>query len=71
VLFRSVGLAGGLGGFVLPIMFGALMDLTGLRSSAFMLMYGVVWVSLIWMYTTEVRKLDLIRKPVLATDDLE
>jgi NNP family nitrate/nitrite transporter-like MFS transporter len=50
-----VGLAGGLGGFVLPIMFGALMDLTGIRSSAFMLMYGVVWVSLIWMYWTEVR----------------
>ncbi len=50
-----VGLAGGLGGFILPIMFGALMDLTGIRSSAFMLMYGVVWVSLIWMYWTEVR----------------
>ena len=50
-----VGLAGGLGGFVLPIMFGALMDLTGIRSSAVMLMYGVVWVSLIWMYWTEVR----------------
>ncbi len=51
-----VGLAGGLGGFVLPILFGALMDITGLRSSAFMLLYGVVWVSLIWMYWTEVRK---------------
>ena len=51
-----VGLAGGLGGFVLPILFGALMDFTGLRSSAFMLLYGVVWVSLIWMYWTEVRK---------------
>ncbi|KWT96800.1 MULTISPECIES: nitrate/nitrite transporter [unclassified Variovorax] len=50
-----VGLAGGMGGFVLPIMFGALVDLTGIRSSAFMLMYGVVWVSLIWMYWTEVR----------------
>jgi MFS transporter, NNP family, nitrate/nitrite transporter len=51
-----VGLAGGLGGFVLPIMFGALMDLTGVRSSAFMLLYGIVWVSLIWMYFTEVRR---------------
>jgi NNP family nitrate/nitrite transporter-like MFS transporter len=51
-----VGLAGGMGGFILPIMFGALMDLTGVRSSAFMLMYGVVWVSLIWMYWTEVRR---------------
>ena len=50
-----VGLAGGMGGFLLPILFGALMDLTGIRSSAFMLMYGVVWVSLIWMYWTEVR----------------
>ena len=51
-----VGLAGGLGGFVLPILFGALLDLTGIRSSAFMLLYGVVWVSLIWMYWTEVRQ---------------
>jgi NNP family nitrate/nitrite transporter-like MFS transporter len=55
-----VGLAGGMGGFVLPILFGALMDLTGIRSSAFMLMYGVVWVSLTWMYWTEVRKTDVI-----------
>ncbi|MCZ2290368.1 MAG: NarK/NasA family nitrate transporter [Burkholderiales bacterium] len=55
-----VGLAGGLGGFVLPILFGALMDLTGVRSSAFMLMYGVVWVSLIWMYWTEVRRTELM-----------
>lgn len=58
-----VGLAGGLGGFLLPILFGALMDLTGVRSSAFMLLYGVVWVSLIWMYFTEVR-----RRPVLGSD---
>lgn len=58
-----VGLAGGLGGFILPIMFGALVDLTGIRSSAFMLMYGVVWVSLIWMYWTEVRNTDVMGKP--------
>jgi len=57
-----VGLAGGMGGFVLPIMFGALMDLTGIRSSCFMLMYGVVWVSLIWMYWTEVRKTEMMGK---------
>ena len=55
-----VGLAGGLGGFILPILFGALLDLTGVRSTAFMLMYGVVWVSLIWMYWTEVRKTELL-----------
>ena len=55
-----VGLAGGLGGFVLPILFGVLLDFTGIRSSAFMLMYGVVWVSLIWMYFTEVHRTDLL-----------
>ncbi|AVS84362.1 MFS transporter [Paracidovorax avenae] len=55
-----VGLAGGLGGFVLPILFGVLLDWTGVRSSAFMLMYGVVWVSLAWMYFTEVRRTDVM-----------
>ncbi|HAL36758.1 MAG TPA: MFS transporter [Polaromonas sp.] len=55
-----VGLAGGMGGFMMPIMFGVLMDLTGIRSSAFMLMYGVVWVSLIWMYWTEVRRTEVM-----------
>ncbi|SCK06422.1 MFS transporter, NNP family, nitrate/nitrite transporter [Variovorax sp. HW608] len=65
-----VGLAGGLGGFVLPILFGALMDLTGVRSSAFMLMYGVVWVSLVWMYWTEVRKTDLLGTAPLNPKEL-
>ncbi|MFI0400601.1 MAG: nitrate/nitrite transporter [Thiolinea sp.] len=55
VVSGVVGLAGGLGGFLMPIMFGALLDLTGVRSSAFMLMFGVVWISLMWMYFTEVR----------------
>ncbi len=71
VISGIVGLIGGLGGFLLPIMFGALVDLTGIRTSAFMLMYGVVWVSLIWMYFTEVRKLDLMMKPAQAADTLE
>ena len=44
-----------LGGFVLPIMLGALMDLTGIGSSAFTRMNSAVWASLIWMYWTEVR----------------
>lgn len=63
-----VGLAGGLGGFVLPIMFGALLDLTAVRSSAFMLMYGITWVSLIWMYSIEVRHMRLMGKRADATD---
>lgn len=57
VIAGVVGMAGGLGGFLMPIMFGALVDLTGVRSSAFMLMFGVVWVSLMWMYFAEVRPL--------------
>ena len=55
-----VSLAGGLGGFVLPILFGVLMDLTGIRSSAFMLLYALVWLSLIWMYWSEVRHTDVM-----------
>ncbi len=60
-----VGLVGGLGGFLLPILFGALLDLTGVRSSAFMLLYGITLVSLVWMYWTDVRT-----KDVLAADPL-
>jgi NNP family nitrate/nitrite transporter-like MFS transporter len=62
VISGVVGLAGGLGGFLMPIMFGALVDLTGIRSSAFMLMFGVVWVSLMWMYWSEVRPMDAARE---------
>ena len=59
VISGIVGLAGGMGGFFLPIMFGALVDLTGIRTSCFMLLFGVVWVSLVWMYWTEVRSIKI------------
>jgi NNP family nitrate/nitrite transporter-like MFS transporter len=65
VVSGIVGLAGGLGGFFMPIMFGMLVDLTGIRSSAFMLMFGVVWVSLMWMYFTEVRPVHAQREQEL------
>jgi MFS transporter, NNP family, nitrate/nitrite transporter len=51
-----VGMAGGLGGFLLPIMFGGLLDWLGVNSSCFMLLYGIVWVSLTLNYLTEVRR---------------
>jgi NNP family nitrate/nitrite transporter-like MFS transporter len=51
-----VGMAGGLGGFLLPIMFGAILDRLGINSSCFMLLYGIVWVSLVLIYLTEVRR---------------
>jgi NNP family nitrate/nitrite transporter-like MFS transporter len=61
VVSGIVGLAGGLGGFLLPILWGAVLDLTRIRSSCFMLLYGIVWISLILIYFTEVR-----RKPLVA-----
>lgn len=79
VISGIVGLAGGMGGFLLPIMFGALVDLTGVRSSVFMLMFGVIWVSLVWMYWTEVKPMKqerheqyiASRQGAAATDNLE
>ena len=71
VISGIVGLAGGMGGFLLPIMFGALVDLTGIRSSSFMLMLGIVWVSLMWMYWTEMRSLDRVAKKKVVADLLE
>ena len=61
VISGIVGLAGGLGGFVLPIMFGAIVDITGINSGIFMLMYGITWISLIWMYITEVRQVNVLQ----------
>ena len=61
-----VGLAGGLGGFVLPILFGALVDLTGVRTSAFMLLYGTVCVSLVWMHFSFKNQGRPAGRPVLA-----
>ncbi len=44
-----VGVLGGLGGFTLPIFFGLLSDFTNIRSSNFMLMFGLVGVCMVWM----------------------
>src|SRR6202021_2288865 len=54
VVTGIVGLAGGLGGFLLPIIFGTVLDWLGISSSCFMFLYGVVWVSLILNYITDV-----------------
>lgn len=52
-----VGMVGGLGGFILPIAFGILKDLTGMWSSCFLLLFAVVVVSMIWMHLS-IRKLE-------------
>ena len=56
VVSGIVGMAGGLGGFLLPIMFGALLDWLQISSSCFMLLYGIVAVSLMLNYLTEVSR---------------
>lgn len=55
-----VGLAGGVGGFLLPILFGVLLDLFRVRSTCFMFLYGIVWVSLTLIYLSEVRRTQFI-----------
>lgn len=47
-----VGLIGGLGGFLLPILFGILIDVTRVNASIFMLLYGATCVSLVLVYFT-------------------
>ncbi len=45
-----VGMIGGLGGFVLPIVFGMLLDFTGVYTSCFAFLFVLVAVSLAWMH---------------------
>ncbi len=52
VVSGVVGLAGGIGGFLLPIMFGVLIDALRINSVIFMLLFGATGVSVIWMHFT-------------------
>ena len=45
-----VGMVGGLGGFILPITFGVMNDLTGVWTSCFMLLFAIAAVALLWMH---------------------
>jgi len=68
-----VGVIGGLGGFTLPIMFGVVLDATGVRSTTFMLMFGVlagvmVWT---WMAARGERAEVLARRPGLREKMVE
>ncbi len=45
-----VGVIGGLGGFVLPILFGLASDFLDIRTSCFMLLFGVVALCMIMMH---------------------
>ncbi|HHB83534.1 MAG TPA: MFS transporter, partial [Devosia sp.] len=60
-----VGMIGGLGGFVLPISFGILLDMTHIWSVVFMLMFLIVGISTIWMHVA-IGKMDRAAHPELA-----
>lgn len=53
-----VGMIGALGGFVLPILFGVMNDLTGVWTSCFMLLFLIVAASLAWMHFA-IRRMEL------------
>ena len=62
-----VGMIGGLGGFFLPIAFGILLDLTGVWTAPFMLLFLLVAVSTIWMHVA-IRRMEKARHPALAEE---
>ena len=47
-----VGLIGGMGGFILPICFGIMNDLTGVFTSCFMLLFAITAITLVWMHVS-------------------
>ncbi len=52
VVGGMVGVLGGLGGFVCPIIFGYLLEWTGLWTSCWIFMCGLSLVCLLWMHLT-------------------
>ena len=62
-----VGMIGGLGGFFLPIAFGILLDITGIWTAPFMLLFVLVAVSTLWMHFA-IRKIERKQHPELAIE---
>lgn len=46
------GMIAGLGGFVLPVCFGIMNDIIGVWTSSYMLLFVIVSISVVWMYTS-------------------
>ncbi|TVR56723.1 MAG: MFS transporter [Candidatus Competibacteraceae bacterium] len=56
VVGGMVGVIGGLGGFSLPIVFGIVLDLTGIPSSAYMIIFVMLVAAMIWTWLAEKRE---------------
>ena len=50
VVGGAVGAIGGLGGFVLPLAFGLMNDLSDVWTSCFMLLFAIAAVNLLWTH---------------------
>ena len=60
-----VGMIGGLGGFVLPLAFGMMNDLTHIWTSCFMLLFALVATALAWMHLA-IRRMERAKTPELG-----
>lgn len=60
-----VGVVGGLGGFVCPILFGYLLQATGIWTTTWMFLFLLAMVCLVWMHLV-IRRMTLKRSPELA-----
>jgi NNP family nitrate/nitrite transporter-like MFS transporter len=72
VVGGMVGVLGGLGGFFCPIIFGYLLEGTGLWTSCWMFMFFLSVICFIWMYRV-VQKLNRIQNPnpLLTIDQIK
>ena len=64
-----VGMIGGLGGFILPLAFGVLLDLTGIWTSCFALLFLLAGVSLVWMHVS-IRQMESAALRAASTEAL-
>jgi NNP family nitrate/nitrite transporter-like MFS transporter len=64
VVGGMVGVLGGLGGFFSPIIFGYLLEYTGLWTSCWMFMFLISVICLIWMHTV-IQKMTAKQQPDL------
>jgi NNP family nitrate/nitrite transporter-like MFS transporter len=62
-----VGMIGGLGGFVLPVAFGILNQITGLWTSCFMLLFAIVLGLFAWMHIS-IRREERVARPSFVDD---
>jgi len=62
-----VGMIGGLGGFFLPVAFGVLLDVFGVWTVPFMVMFAIVGISTVWMHLA-IRRMERRRHPELRDE---